>query len=357
MFPQQNRRARSLSVMEQSARIMVVILSLLIFSCGASDVQDAGKQITAATASLEKMLLALNISGDEGAQRATEIREARSNIAAGYLYLSLYILQPCWVELTTRNYVAGKTEIEKKGQAAFEEEWRRLGVELDEKEKSLKQGAQGRRPAALLALAESSQIQVRPYYQSGHLYGLNTTIGNGLYFLGLAPANADFALFCQQLRFAQTKPPLKLRSLEAELAGLEADTLQSYRSPEASSRQPQYNRLNSNLKMAGELNRAAMYAGALHKYLESSLYLALINRLEVRPEELIRLNAQSEAFGRQLKSDNADHSIGLLYWEMAQSALNQAEAGQPDEHALKRAAVIIDRVIPAYLKYAMETKR
>lgn len=356
MFPHQNRRPTGLRIINRCAGMTGVLLCLLIFTCGSCYAQDATAQISAAAAGLEKTISSLNLSDEEAGQLMSEIRRARSSLAAGHLYLSLYVLQFSWVELTTRNYMAGKTAIEKGGVTAFEQEWQRLGLELSEKEKLLKLSHSRRLPTVVQALAESSQIQIRPYYQSGRLYGLNTTIPSGLYYLGRARANLDFALFCQRLQFAQLKPSIKLRSLKPELAQIEAETLQSYRSADASS-QPQYNRLNSNLKVASELNTAAMYEGALHEYLRSSLFLGLINKPAVNAEELSRLKTQSKTFERQLMAGKVDHSIGLLYWQLAERILNPAGAAKPDENELKRAAVIMDKVLPLYFKYAMETER
>jgi len=257
------------------------------------------------------------------------------------------------LDVGARRYLRARGGIEQKGPDAFEEEWRRLGLELDHREKVLALGQSQQSVALILGLIEASKIQVRPYYRSGRLYGLNTTIRDGLYYLGLAPANLDFALLCQQLQIVRTGPLIRLRSLGPELVELETETIQSYKRNGVVS-QPRYNLINSTLKMAWELNREAMYAGALLRYFEAALDLGLVITPKVEAKELPRLTARNTSFGRRLKAGAADHSIGLLYWEMARSALDSAATGNLNE--IQRAAVILDRVLPLYFEYAAEVK-
>jgi hypothetical protein len=265
-------------------------------------------------------------------------------------------LQAAWAEVQTREYLNAKSAIGKEGSTgAFESEWKRLGLVLDEKEKQLAGNTWRRSPAAVRALAESSLTQVRPYYQSGRLYGLNTTIDDGLYYLGLSPALLDYALFCQSLTFGQASPELKLAPLSDALAGLESDTLHSFRRAEADGRYQQndtqrlrYIRANVTLKMAAELNQEKRTAGALHKYLEAMLYLGLAD--SATQGDVSRLKSQSEALAARLNNPRFDHSIGRLYWEMAQAALRRAEAEQPGGEEQKRASVILEKVLPAYFK-------
>jgi hypothetical protein len=327
------------------------LLFILNVTCYA---QTAEEKVSAAATRLEKVLSSLKLKEDETVRLSSGIREVRNALRSGYIYLSLYKLQPVWVELVTLSYLDSKTGVETKGLAAFEEEWQSLGRELTLKEKLIISNASRSLPTAVRALDESSQSQIRPYYQSGRLYGLNTTLKEGLYYLGLAPAHLDFALWAQQLN-AQNRSGLKLRSLEVELNQLETETLQAYRKPDASNSQRAFNRVNSTLKLATELNKEGRYAGALHKYLEASLYLDLIGAAALEPQKLPQLKTQSDLYKTRLAATGTDHSLGLMYWEMAHSALDQmAAAGQLNSEELKRMAVILDKVLPRYFKYVSE---
>jgi hypothetical protein len=100
--------------------------------------------------------------------------------------------------------------------------------------------------------------------------------------------------------------------------------------------------------MAAELNQEKRTAGALHKYLEAMLYLGLAD--SATQGDVSRLKSQSEALAARLNNPRFDHSIGRLYWEMAQAALRRAEAEQPGGEEQKRASVILEKVLPAYFK-------
>ena len=317
--------------------------------------QNEHEQVASSITRLEKVLSSLNLPESEAKRLGAEFEESKRALGAGHLFYGLYKLQAAWAEVQTREYLSAKSAIGQEGAGAFESEWKRLGLVLDEKEKQLAGDALRRGPAAVRALAESSLTQVRPYYKSGRLYGLNTTLNDGLYYLGLSPALLDYALFCQSLTFGRASPELKLAPLGDALAGLESETLRSFRRAEADgqyqqndSRRLRYIRANVTLKMAAELNREQRTAGAFHKYLEAMLYLGLAD--DAPPGDLPRLKSQSEAFAARLHDPKVDHSIGRLYWEMAQAALRRTEAGRTGGEEQQRASVILEKVLPAYFK-------
>jgi hypothetical protein len=327
-----------------------IILLALAFP-KASAAQTAREQAMAEVNRLEQIVRSLKLSDEDKAQRATAIESVRQTLQAGNLYLGLYRLQPLRVEIMAQSYAASKADIEAKGTDDFEKEWQRLGAELAEKEKRLSSLSVDKSPLAVRALAEVSLTQVHPYYQSGRLYALNTTIGSGLYYLGLAPANLDFAGLCRELRFTETGRPPKLRSLSAELSKLEAEILESYRRMESGESQPQFNRLNATLKMAMELDREGRYAGAMLKYLDATLFLNLLTQTPASVKDLPRLQEQRRLMDERLKrAGTIDHSLVLIYLASARATLDDAARGRFDVEALKRAGVIIDRVLPRYFE-------
>jgi hypothetical protein len=329
---------------------LLIILLALAFP-KASRAQTAREQILAEMSRLEKTLPSLKLSDEEKRQRASALESVRQTLQAGNIYLTLYRLQPLRVEIMAQSYAASKADIEAKGTDAFEKEWQRLGAELAEKEKRQASLSVDKTPVAVRALAEVSLTQVRPYYQSGRLFSLNASIGEGLYYLGLAPANLDFAILCGELRFTETGTPRKLRSLGAELSKLEAEILESYRRMESNESQPQFNRLNATLKMAVELDREGRYSGAMLKYLDATLFLNLLTETPATVKDLPRLQEQRRLMDERLKrAGAADHSIGLIYLASARATLDDAARGRFDPETFKRAGVIIDRVLPRYFE-------
>jgi hypothetical protein len=333
---------------------LIPITALILLVCLICQAQDAAKQISAITDEVEKQLATLKVSTDLTQQCTNDIAETRANLKQGNYYLSLYTIRTCWLELGSQSYAASKAEVQKKGMDAFEEEWRQLGLALTEKENRLSGPAGKRVTGVALGLAQVSQIQARPYYQSGRLFALNSSLAEGLYYLGRAPANLDFAIYARGLNFSEGKSLLTLRSVEPELTKFETAVIRTYKSADVRNQQAQYNRLNSNLKVAGELNRASMFEGALIKYLESKLYFGLIVTTAEKVD-LQHLQERSKEVGKQLKSGKSDQSIALLFWQMSEMALNPAKS-LPTEAQIKRAAVILDSVLPSYFDYMKENK-
>jgi len=322
----------------------------------ASRAQADAERLLASAEQLEKTLAALKLSKEEARQLAETLRDVREQARAGRTRLALYRMLSPWALVAARADVGAQSGV--KEHAAFEAEWKRLGAEMDERERRL--ASVRAQDSALLvrALAETAAQQARPYYQSGRLYGLNTTVPDGLLYLGLAPAHLDYAIYAHGLRLGAPSAAPRLRALAPELARMEAETLEAYRRAEAAAapanpQQPLFNRVNSTLKLAGELDRAGRHAGALHKYLDAVLQLGLAVGATPDAGEAPRLRARVAEYEQRLRDERADHSLGLLYVESAQAALS----GRPDAETLKRASALVGRVLPAYLDFCCGDKR
>lgn len=357
------RLARGIKAL--AALACCLLLACAQAACGARSavLSGAAAQVGERLATLEEWSASLKSGEEEARRRQSELSAARELLSKGNIYQSLVRLQAIEVELATRRYLASRAEVSAGGGEAFEREWRRLGGELEEKERRLDQ-QQGTTsatppPAAVLALAESAQAQARPAYEAGRLYGLNTTVADGLHYLGRASALLDFALFCRGLRFEAERGAAPLRPLDAGLRKLEAETLAAYRRAEAASsetneRQALFNRLNSTLKLAAEMDVRGLRAGALHKYLEATLLFGLIEAAPPAPAELNQLKEESAAFERCFAAAGEDHTLALLFWEPARDALAGATAGEAAGGApataeeLRRASIVVRRVLPAY---------
>src|SRR5437867_7684327 len=153
-----------------STFLLVLFISSVCFG------QDAAKQISAETIEIEKQLATLKVSNDLLQQCTKDIADARTNLKLGNLYLSLYTIRTCQIELVSLAYAASKADVQKKGPEALEEEWRQLGSVLTEREKLISDRTSKRLPAVIVALADISQVQVRPYYQSGRLFALSSNM-------------------------------------------------------------------------------------------------------------------------------------------------------------------------------------
>ena len=337
----------------EARKIFAMILGLCliwVFIGGVkSQPATASEQISAEVSRLKQLLPSLNLPEDEAKQYSDGLARVETVLRSGRVLLSFYYLQAPHINLMTYVYQKSKADVAKQGREAFEAEWQKLGQQLAAKEKLITPESLENMTAAARAITEAALGQVHPYYQSGRLYGLNTTFDNGLYYLGRAPAFQELALYSQQLHLTPPHAALKLRSLEPELSALEAETLAAYQQSADKDLRP-FITTNVTLKVAGELNQGKLYFGALLKYLDASLALKLLKATPPNEEQQAALKKQHEAFGKQLSLGKTDHSLGLIYWEMAQRALQPAPEDTIGPEDLKRAAVVINEVLPRYFK-------
>ena len=331
-------------------RIFAVTLLLLLPTSLTCQAQNAAKQLLTATNDLEKQLSAITPNDELNRQCWNDIASARSGLKLGYLYLALYRIRSCEQELSTLSYLTSKSNAAKKSPEAFEEEWRRLGSEFNEKEHETTSANSGQLPAVVVALADAALLQAKLDYRRAHSLAASGNVAAGFYSLGRASANLNFASFCRKLGFPSPKSTVSFGSVATELKKLGTTALRTYKSADFSKQQDQSNRLKDTITLAGELNTASKFEGALFEYLESELSFGLILTTAER-EDLQHLKERSKELGKLLTTKKKDHSIGLLFSQMAEMALNPTDSGEPAPAQIKTAVVILNNVVPSYLDY------
>jgi hypothetical protein len=305
-----------------------------------------GASIAAEVMRLKGILASLKLPDADGEIYAGAFNRVERARQSGYDFLSLFLLHPSAAPLPAIEYQKAKADVEKGGLDALEREWKRLGGELAEKERRLTAAPARRAPLAVQAMLERALTQVQPHYQSGRLYGQQTTIDAGLFYLGRAKALLDFALFCRSLDAVASGAAPPLRSLAPELEELEREVTQAYRRLGAADQDNTFIRINASLKVAQDLERERRFSGALLQYLEVCRALEAFNSMPAESLAPDALKSLSESFRTQLSGDKTDHSVGWLYWQMAQTALESGDANDR-----KQAAVILHHVAPRYFKY------
>src|SRR5262245_48609469 len=256
-------------------RFVSIILSSVLITFDAlaqspspRTVDKAGVSITAEAVRLKGILGALKLpAADNEFYTAQFSRIERAN-QAGHVFLSLFLLHQLAATLPAFEYQKANTDVEKAGLEGLEREWRRLGGELADKERRLAAAPARRLPMAAQAVIERSLTQVRPHYQSGRLYGQQWTVADGLFYMGRAKAQLEFALFCHGLDVVAPGAAPTLGSLAPELEELEREVLQAYRRMGEADQQNTFIRINSSLKVAQDLERERRFRGALLQYLE-----------------------------------------------------------------------------------------
>lgn len=326
--------------------LLIVALLTPVFSVMPGKSLAQQKEISSGITRLRHLLASTKLGDEEKAAFAGQLKRAEDAVGSGHLYLALHRLQNTWARLGAHAFMESKAEIARRGTGAFETEWQRLGKELAVSEKRL--AAAPPSLAIAKSLVQSSRLQSRPYYQSGRLFGLNTTLDQGFYYVGIARASLDFALFCRELSFSRPGRALRPRPLARALGELESETLKAYEQSVADD-QPRFNNLNSTLKLAGELDKERWFEGALLKYLEARMALGMLTAKTPDAGQLSALEVGIKTAGARLGVDELDHSIGVMFLEMARAAVSPTD-GEVNPNGLKQASVILEQVLPQYFK-------
>jgi len=289
-------------------------------------------------------LLATFAAADEDRRGVEEsLDKADRALAQGRLLLAATRLREAGQSAEGRAFADAKAAVREAGLPAFEAEWTRLGGEIAGLRAGLPADLGARAPAAIRGLIEASLATVDPLYQSGRLYGENTTVEYGLYYLGMGRSALDWARLLASVDWPAA-PTASLSSPDPALESIDAEILDAYgkvRTPEA---RQAFIPANTALKRARDLRREARLFGTWFEILQARRALGLARRAAgVQPEpapgdreRLARLLHERQA------SWNAglDHSLGRVFVEEAETAL---EGGD-----LRRVAAIAEDVLPAY---------
>jgi hypothetical protein len=334
--------------------VAALVLGLCASCAGVPSLEgeQSGKQIAAQIERLEHLLKAAPAS-EQTAYELQRLQRSRRALEAGYLYASLYDLQPVMVEVATREYTESKRELDKAGFDAFDREWQSVGLQLSQQDATLTEARVDALPAAVSALVQSAQEQSRSLYQAARLYGRETTTPYGLHYIGQAKGFLDFAVWSAGLPFPRSASAQQpARAPEKEIAELERELLQAYERPDATKQQGQFNEVSAQLNFAGDLNRKGKPLAALQTYLEASMMLGLMDVPSVNAPDVNKLQKQGQELKARFNKGRQDQSIGQMYWEIAENNLAVPAADRSSERAARRAAAILERVLPRFFQYA-----
>jgi hypothetical protein len=261
----------------------------------------------------------------------------------GRRWLALLRFAGVRADLSAAAYMGERPAAEHRETQAFEAEWKRMGTVLrDDLRPPSPDALQDVRPAAVRALGEASLPRVRVYYDASLEYGRSTTPDSGLFYLGSAQAERDFAAFTRRL---SAPTPLKapgVRGLEGELEALEGEILASYRPPASIDRHREFIGASAAVKEARELQAAGLRYGALLRYLQAVLRAGPLRA--TGPPDAAATTARLRELEARLGQGGVDHSLGRIFLEAAQSDLAEHAA---DGNAATAATVVTD-VLPRY---------
>ena len=281
----------------------------------------------------------------------TEVKEgagpalARSEQALheGRRLLALHRLAAVQADLGAALFLLGRPAEERQQAAAFEREWQRVGIELGAATLASSAAAfEAIRPAAVRAIGEAALPQVGAYYDASLDYGRNTQPESGLFYIGVALAQRQFADFCRTLSIPTSLAPPPLRGLGPELVTLEGELVGAYRPPASIDRHPAFILASAAIKQARELDAAGLRHGALYRYLDAVQRVAQARAAATSPD-VHAVASRLRRWQERLGEGAVDHSLGRLFLELAQANLDGAAGSDP-----VAAAAIAADVLPHY---------
>jgi hypothetical protein len=199
------------------------------------------------------------------------------------------------------------------------------------------------RPAAVRALAEAALSQARVYYDASLEYGRNTEPQYGLFYLGTAQAQREFAALCRTLPAPSPLPEPALRSIRPEMDALEDELLALYRPPASVDKHREFIVASAALKEARELDRAGLRHGAMLRYLQGVLRVAALRPAPAALEPGV-LASRLKDLDARVAADGRDHSLGRLLLEAAGAELASAGTGNAPAYAV----AVAEDALPRY---------
>jgi hypothetical protein len=263
----------------------------------------------------------------------------------GRLYLSLMELGRSERLIEAASYADSST----KDSADFERRWTDERARLAKFVSSENASKAWDVPLAIRALEEGARGQVMPTIDAAKAYAPVTELKFGDHYMGEAHGLAEFSRTLREMHFAKTRGAQKVRSIAPELSELQSKANAAFKPPLSRDKHSEFIRLNSMLKLAGELDSAGMYAGSWYAYL---IAVTQYSALNASPVDATKRNSVRERATAELQrpaASGTDDSLRRLFVEQAEAALIKPS---PSAEDLGRANAILTDVLPAYAALA-----
>jgi hypothetical protein len=173
---------------------------------------------------------------------------------------------------------------------------------------------------------------------------LSENYASALHYAGESKAQAQFNDFCYTLHLPRKTAAFPLRSISRELQQLQTHVMAAYRPPRSVKRHADFIRLNATLKLAGELDAAKLYAGALYQYLDATQQFAVFDAATPAAAKQSRLRKSLRKMSTYLGGSQQDQSIAQLFLERAEAGLTRS----PGAAGWITVETIVEQVLPAY---------
>jgi hypothetical protein len=314
--------------------------------------QDAASQIRSEAERLRQSLRDKPLSSSDvpnADTNATEgLKEVIQGASAGKLYISLEKLRQTTDFLHGVWALADKAEAVKAGLPAYEAEWEKVSSSVTTIGRQARRKNWNDSSVAVRALWETSQGMTVPLLEGARGFAVSTQPRDGLFNLGQALGQSEFAAFCTRLHLPRKTTPYSLRSLLPEVESLQEKTYAAFQPPRSIDLRTLFMSLNSALKQGRELDATKCYAGALYQYLYAVGYYEMLNAAPLDSSQQSTLKGALATTRKKLDASRRDDSIAQLFLERAESQVAHVDGSAPSADDWKLAQVIVDRVLPAY---------
>lgn len=331
---------------------VLLLLTLLGALTTPAASQDPTSQINAEIERYRQSLKQKPVADSESAGIVStaedSLRAAADAAKLGRVYLSLEQLGMGVNLLRGAQAAADKEEVVKGGLSAFEVKWNKANLALTDLDRDAPMRDWKGLPAAVRALSEVAQGRSLPLLEGGRGFATTTAPKDGLFYLGQAQGEAEFAKFCASLNLPVKNTPLALRSMLPELTALQQKTNAAFQPPRSIELHSRFIALNSALKLAQELDARKFYAGALYQYLEAVRHYALLDAPPLDPAQQKALPGTIAVEQKKAAAAKRDVSIAQLFLERAASQIAHPDGSATSPDEWRSAQAIVQQVLPAY---------
>jgi hypothetical protein len=269
-------------------------------------------------------------------------------LKAGHVYFAVEELGKANASAAAYQFSKQSPEILKQGMAGFEKEWKQASVKLAALDTEAKTRKWTGAPAAVRAVAESAQGQGPVLVEAAHAYATVTNPEAGYFYLGEAKADEEFARLVHGFGLKGRGTPLGARSILPEIEKLQEKINASFVPPRSIEKHSDFIRLNSTLKLAGELDRAQLYCGTLYQYLQAVVQYELLEAKEVDASTQAEVRAAIAAARKKVEASRRDDSIAQMFVERAETLIANKAGKEASAEEWKNAVVVVQEAIPSY---------
>lgn len=328
----------------------LICLGFVALQLSAADPKP-NPQIAAEIQRIERELKELappsSIEGIVASSRSA-LKSADEALQSSRVYLSLERLVQASDLFHGIRSAIQQEETVKGGLPAFETEWGKASVSLAALARQVRARNWAASPAALRALAETSLGRTVPLLDGSRGFAAATGPADGVFYLGEARGQAEFARFSGSLSMARKTRKLTPRSLLPELLALQAKADAAFQPPRSIEQHPRFIALNSTIKLARELDSTKAYYGALYQYLEAIRHFGMLDAASLDAARQAQLPGAIEAERTRFASSASDDSILELFLERAAAQATHPDGTPPTADEWRSAQVILSQVLPAY---------